>query len=101
MFLTTDAVSIKQLTKDDIPTFQVVFIRGLIALPILVPIGYSQTGYVFGPQDHNMKWILLRATCSACALLFSSFSFALLSLLETAFLNDTYPGWINAVSVRR
>ena len=92
MFLTTGIASLKRLTEDDVPTFQVVFIRGLIALPILVPIGYSQTGCVFGPQDHNRKWVLLRATCSACALLFGSFSVSLLSLVETAFLNDTYPG---------
>ena len=97
MFMTTGIVALKQLTRDDIPTFQVVFTRGLIALPILIPVGYRQTGYVFGPQDHNTKWILIRATCSACALLFSSFSLTLLSLLETAFLNDTYPGRTNAV----
>ena len=92
MFLTLGVVALKQLTRDDVPSFQVVFTSGLIALPILIPVGYRQTGYVFGPLDHNMKWILIRATCSACAFLFGSFALNLLPLLEAAFLNNTYPG---------
>ena len=101
LFLSSGIIATKILDEDDISVFQSFFIRGAIALPILMPVGYLQTGYVMGPLDHNAKWIVLRGVCASCALLFNVLSVTLIPLSEAAILNDAYPGWINAVSVRR
>ena len=92
MFLTTGIVATKKLADDDVSVFQSLFTRSVIALPIFLPFGYLQTGFIVGPMDHNMKWILLRGACAALGLVFGNLSVVLTSLSEAGVLNDSYPG---------
>ena len=92
VFLSASIVAMTKLAKDGVSPFQSIFIRGVISQSVLVPFGYIQTGFVLGPADHNMKWILLRGLCGACGFLFAYLSVLLISMSEAALLNDTYPG---------
>ena len=92
MFLTTGIVATKKLADDDVSGFQSLFTRSVIALPVFLPFGYLQTGFILGPLDHNMKWILLRGACASVGLVFSNLSVVLTSLSEAGVLNDSYLG---------
>ena len=92
LFLSGAIVSTKALSNEDASVFQAIFARGTLALPVLVPLGYYQTGFIIGPLDHNMKWIVIRGVCAAMGLLFALVSSVLLPLSESALLIDTYPG---------
>ena len=92
LFLSAAVVATKELSNDDASVFQAIFARGTLALPVLVPLGYYQTGFIIGPSDHNMKWIVLRGMCAALGLFFALVSSVLITLSEAALLNGTYPG---------
>ena len=92
VFLSAASVAMTKLAKDGVSPFQSIFIRGMISQSVLMPFGYITTGFVIGPADHNMKWILLRGLCGAFGFLFAYLTILLISMSEAALLTDTYPG---------
>ena len=90
MCLSAGFIAIKALS-DRVSVFQVAAVRSLLVLPVMLPLGYYQTGWIVGPVE-SLKWITVRGSCAMGAFLFAAISTAFLSLSEAALLMNSYPG---------
>eukprot|EP00210_Caulerpa_lentillifera_P000157 g152.t1 len=73
--------------------FQIGFIQPLITIPILVPISYFKTGFIFGPKESLSK-ITARGILAGFGFVCGAASYRWLPMADASLLGNTHPAFV-------
>ena len=98
--LLSSGAIITKAMSDRISVFQVAVVRSLLTIPVMLPLGYYQSGMILGPLD-NLKWTFFRGFFATCGFLFGVVSAVFLPISESALVVHTYPGALPFSTLQR